>query len=223
MKPIKILTAVIISAAALTSCKKMSGSNSGIEFQLTTINRTSIVSRTDATGTIQWTSGSATASQIKFEAKNNNSEVEFKNQNPGKVDLFASIASFGNVTLPAGSYSEVEFKIELNPNGIDPALQLDGTFTNSSSVSTPVELLVNSLLEIKSEQNNVTTVTDNSSFTALTTLDLSQLSTGITQAMLNTATITGGKIIISSSSNTNLFNIILNNFQMHHEVEIRHH
>jgi hypothetical protein len=223
MKLIKILSAVIISTAALTSCNKMSGSTSGIEYLLKTINPSSAILRTDATATILWTSGSATATEIKLEAKNNNKEVEFKSQNPGKVDLFASVAgSLGNVVLAAGNYSEVEFKIELNPNGIDPALQLNGNFTNSSGTSTPVVLTVNSLLEIKSEQNNVT-VTDNASVTALTTLDLSQLTTGVTQSMLNSAAITGGKIIISSSSNTNIFNIIINNFQQHHEVEIGHH
>jgi hypothetical protein len=48
------------------------------------------------------------------------------------------------------------------------------------------------------------------------------LTVGITQAMLNSATVTGGSIVISSSSNVALFNIITTNLSHSHEVEVHH-
>ena len=63
----------------------------------------------------------------------------------------------------------------------------------------------------------------NTSITALTTLNLSIVSGGITQAMLNSATISGGKILISASSNVNLYTILINNLQQFHHVDVNHH
>ena len=221
MKITNLFLTASVSILLFASCKKASTNSSGIEYQIKTTNTISTVNRVDA-GSLQWTSGFASASQIKLEGKSSGSEVEFKANNVQHVDLFASVAAtLGNVTLPAGTYTEVEFKIELNPNGNDPALELDGTFTNSVGVAKPVVFKVNSLLEIKAEQNNVTV--DNSNTTALTTLDLSLLTGGISQALLNAATVTNGTIVISSSSNTNLYNIIIANFNLHHEAEIGHH
>ena len=122
--------------------------------------------------------------------------------------------------FPAGTYSEIEFKGELAPNNPDAALELNGTFTSGAS-TTAVVFTVNSALEIKTEKNNVV-ISDNASYTALTTFDLSKLSTGITEAMMNAATRTGGKIVISSGSNTNLYNIMLANLDNCDEVEFDH-
>jgi hypothetical protein len=219
-----LLPAIVV--LFLFSCKKQStNSNSTVEFQLKTANRTSVVNRVDGAGSITWTSGFASATEIKLEAKNSaQQQVEYKSESKQKVDLFTSVAgSLGNVILSPGTYTEVEFRIELSPSGADAALQLDGSFTNGNTGAiTPVSFRINSIFEIKGEKNNVT-ITDNSGTTALTTLDLSVLTTGISQAMLSSATITGGSIIISSSSNVALYNIIVANLQLHHEAEINHH
>ncbi len=67
-------------------------------------------------------------------------------------------------------------------------------------------------MEIETEKENVV-ITDNNSYTALTTLNLSLLTRGITESMLNSATRTNGTILISSTSNTNIYNIILKNLE----------
>ena len=94
--------------------------------------------------------------------------------------------------------------------------------TDAAAVITPVTFSLNSLFELKAEQTNVT-VAANTSITALTTLDLSFVSSGITQAMLNSAAISSGKILISASSNSNLYNIIINNLQEFHHVDVSPH
>ena len=223
MKISKILLPAFASLILFSSCKKSAVDNNALQYQIQTVNRSANINAPVAISNIQWTSGFAYANQIKLEGKQNTSEVEFKSNTSQRIDLFSSVAAaLGNITIPAGTYNEVEFKIELNANGNTPVFELHGLFTNASGVTTPVIFTVSSLLEIKAEQANVT-ITDNSSTSALTTLDLSVLTTGVIQSLLNNATLTNGTIILSSSSNAALFNIILNNFLLHHEVEVEQH
>ena len=60
--------------------------------------------------------------------------------------------------------------------------------------------------------NNVTLLS-NTGYHALTTLNLSLLTRGISQAMLDNAAKTNGAIVISSSSNVDLYTIIFNNLR----------
>ena len=220
------ITKLFIAVSALflfNSCKKSATSDQAIQFQLSTVSRTAIVNAPLAPGSITWSTGTANATLIKLEAKNSsNTEVEFKSQMAQQINLFSSVAAnLGNVVLPPGVYSEVEFKIDMNQNGSSPALELNGQFTSGTGITTAVKFQVNSLLEIKGEQANVT-ITDNSSTTAVTSLNLSALTIGISQVLLNSATVTNNTILISSSSNTNLYNIILANLIQSHEVELHH-
>ena len=227
MKAFQLLMTGAFAILVFGGCKKSGSdaqsSSSTVQVQLKASNPTVVVNRIDGPGQIQWTSGTATATQVKLEAKQNNSQLEFKSTGLQQVDLFASVlVNLGNIVLPAGSYTEVEFKISLSPNGSSPAMDLNGQYTNGVGLVTPVVFTLNTLQDLKTEQNNVT-VTGTGSITALTTLDLAYISNGITQALLNSATITNGKILISSSSNTNLYNIIVNNLQKTHHVDITHH
>jgi len=220
MKIMNLLLTATISVTTLffISCNKNDNtdSNSGIKYKLQTTNRSSIVGRINA-GNIQWTSGSGYATEIKFEAESNNREIEFKSQVPQRIDLFTGIITLGNITLPPGMYDEVEFKVELNSSGSNSAFELLGQFTSGSN-TTPVVFKVNSPLEIETERNNVV-ITDNNSYTALTTLNLSLLTRGVTESMLNSAARTNGTILISSSTNTNIYSIILNNLHESDGVE----
>jgi hypothetical protein len=219
MKSPNILSA-IAAILLFASCSKNNSNSSGssVKFQLQTTNRSAVVNRTTS-GTLQWISGSGSATEVKFEAKMNGLEIEHKSQTAQKVDLMTSINTLGTVTLAPGTYSEVEFKVELTP-GTDAALELNGQFT-SGGVSTPVVFKVNAPLELKNEINNVV-VTDNSTYAAVTTIDLSLISRGITEAMLNSATRTGGTIVISSTSNAGLYNTMINNIHDSDEVEFEH-
>lgn len=212
MKLNKLLLSISIASIALVflSCKKENANSnpSGINYQMRAISPTSIISRT-MSGNFTWTSGYAYATEIKFEAESRNVEVEFKSQIPQRIDLFSGIVNLGNITLPAGTYDEVEFEVTLNSSASNAAFELNGQFT-SGSTTTPVIFKVLGEMEVETERDNVV-ITDNNGYKALTTLNLSLLTTGITESMLNNATRTNGTIIISSTSNVNIYNIILNN------------
>ncbi len=213
--------AVFISVLIFVSCKKSSTGTSSFKYKLATTNRSNVVGKTES-GNVTWTSGYASANQVKFEAKNSsNVEVEYKSSTAQHIDLFSSLASvLGTITLPAGTYTEIEFKAELAPSGSDAAFELNGTFT-SGAVTTPVVFTVNSAIEIKTERNNVV-ITDGASYSAIANLNMAMLTQGITEAMLNSATRTSGKILISSSSNSGLYAIMLANLDNCDEVEFDH-
>jgi len=227
MKISQILMAGTASLILLGSCSKSStdgtsATAAGIQLQLTTSNPIVVVNKTTA-GTITWTSGTAYATETKLEVKQNGSQLEFKASTPVQVNLFGSvITGLGNITIPAGTYTEVEYKISVNQSGTIPALELNGQYTNNVGAVTPVVFNINSLFALKAEQSNIT-VGANTSITALTTLNLSSISSGITQALMNSATVSGGKITISASSNVNLYNIIISNLLQFHHVDVTHH
>jgi len=228
MKISKLLITGTAIMLILGSCKKsgsddVTASSSPMQFQLKAANPLVVVNLTAGPGTILWTSGAASSTEVKLEAKRNGSEIEYKTSGLQQIDLFASvITGLGNVVLPVATYAEVEFKITLNQNGSNPAMVLNGEYTNALGAVTPVVFSLNSLFLLKAEQTNVS-VTSNSSITALTTLNLSFVSNGITQAMLNSATVTNGKIMMSASSNINLYNIIINNLEQFHHIDVTHH
>ena len=212
--------AIILSAILTTglfSCKKnvdsVSSSNAGLDFQLRATNPSSVVARTSAT--ITWEAGFVNANLIKFEARQNGQETEFKSNVQKHVDLFGTLSTIGTINLPTGTFDEVEFKIVAAPNGNEPALQLQGSVNG-----VPVVLRIDNTLEIKSEQSQVTL---SGADVALNTINLSQLTFGLSADDFANATQTNGMIVISSSSNQNLFNDILANFQKHHETEVEVH
>ena len=208
-----LLTALIITFSFF-SCKK-AAQQSGIAYQLKTTNRSYSVARMQS-GTISWTSGYASAKEIKFEAEDSAGHVEFKSEAIQKIDLFAPLSSLGNVTVAPGFYYEVEFKLELDTTATDAAFELKGTYN-----STPVIFRVSNPFEIKGEQANVT-IADEKSYTSVTALNLANLITGITAADLDAATKdSNGAIIISASSNSSIYAIMLNNLA-HSEQEDFH-
>jgi hypothetical protein len=212
-------TAIAVSILFTSCSKNNSNAGSAIKFQVQTINRSAVIARVTS-GNIQWASGYVSATEVKFEAKINSSEVERKSQTAQKLDLMSAITTLGEVTLSPGTYSEVEFKVELNSTATDAALELNGQYT-SGGITTPVTFRVTGLFELKNEKNNVV-VTDNSVYKAITTIDLSLITSGVTESMLNSAVRTNGTILISSSVNSNIYNIIANNLHNSDEVEFEH-
>jgi len=230
MKKIGILSGGLILTIFFASCSKSNStqpSASGtpqMSYELKASNSlVNLPAKMTGTGTIDWTGGLASPTMIKFEAKKGGTEIEYKSALDTTIDLMSSIAAtFGGFTIPTGTYNEIELKIDLSKNGSNPALELDGTFT-SGGVTTPVTVTINDFIEIQTEQHDVT-IDSTESFVAVTTLDLSSISAGITETMLNAATVTGGTIVISATSNRRLYEIIVDNLHgERHHCEFEHH
>ena len=208
LKIISILTFSVVFF--LVSCKK-NNDPTGANFKIKTTERSGIVGRTE--GTVTWISGYASATEIEFEAEKENLELEFKSEVRQRIDLFSPLSSLGFVTIPPGIYKEVEFEIHISPTTTDAALELRGPYNSS-----PIVFRVSSPFEIEAEFEDVT-ITDGNDFTAIISLNLSLLTMGITDAALSNATLTNGEIIISATSNTALYNIMIVNLKNIDDVE----
>lgn len=216
MKTQILLLTAVMGSTFLFSCKKADRSTPGIAYQVKTTNRSSALGKANTGsstttaremgGSVNWTSGYASAKEIEFEAQNANGHVEFKSEALTKIDLFSPVSSLGNVTVPPGTYNQVEFQVELVPTATDAAFELKGTYGN-----TPVLFRVSSPVEIDGDLANVTIANDQA-YTSVTALNLAVLMQGITSASLDAATKdANGVIVISASSNTSLYNTMLAN------------
>jgi hypothetical protein len=220
-----LLPAVAIAGLMLGSCSKDNGTvdtgtgRSEMTYELRATNAsTNINGKSTATGTLVWSSGYAYPKEIKFEAKSNDTKIEYTSRNTARIDLFSSApVGFGAFALPAGTYKEIELKIKLQDNGSDPALLLTGTWSDNLG-TIPVMFIIEDDVELKTEMKNVT-ITDGS-FAALTTLELATYTEGITGTMLRNAHLTNGTLIISRDSNRDLYNIITANLKnKHHKCD----
>lgn len=194
---------------ALVSCKKGTSSPS-VAYNFNAMNSTAMLNKMEMGAKLDWTSGYASAIEIEFEAEKAGLEVEYNSEAKQKIDLFAPLTSLGVISVPAGTYDDIEFEVELQPNGSDAAFYLGGSYTNGTDVITPITFALNSALEIESEKSNIT-IADGAALNALNTLNLSLLSNGVTEIMLDKAIRTNGVIEISATSNTSIYEIMYNN------------
>lgn len=145
--------------------------------------------------------------------------MEYESRVARRIDLFAPVSQLGNISLPPGRYEEIEIEVDLAPSLTDTAFILRGSFTNNIGYTVPVVFYINELLEFKAEAEDIS-IGSAADITALTTLDLSQLTTGITESMLSSATLTNGVLVISATSNAALYSVILSNINNIDDVEL---
>ena len=215
MKRILFLFPVLAFSLLFSACKKNNDGKGGVKYQFRTTSRTSNVSARIA-GTITWSSGFANATKIKFEAEANDKEVEFTSLTNQHIDLFAPLTTIGQIAIPPGSYEEVEFHVMLAPVNGEPALELRGTYNGI-----PVVFRITEPFEFEGEKEGVT-IDINNGYTLLTSVDLSNLTKGITDAALTNAVQTNGEIVISPDVNPSLYGIILNNLHESDQCDFDH-
>jgi hypothetical protein len=205
------LAVVLITAAG---CKKTNDATT-ISYQLTasspssTIARVAGISRLDG-GTLSWDSGYASVRRIRFEARKDSVNVKYENDITQTINLFDPLQSIGNISLPQGTYTKVEFRADLLPSSA-PSLVLYGQFHNGT-VITPVRFEVTNECNIKGEEAQVTMAAA-SSHASITTIDLNVLTSGISASQLSSAAQTAGTIVISPDSNANLYAILQDHLQ----------
>ena len=209
MRKSTLAVSVVAFFMMLTSCTKDDDAGK-LTYQLKTKNPSVTLNGTTS-GSLNWTSGSAFADKIKFEArKDSGSRMSYESGSGFSINLFAPLSELGYISISPGSYSEIESMVKLSSSGTDTAFVLRGSFINNIGFAVPVLFYVNEPLEFKAAASDIT-MGNGAGITALTTLDLSLLTTGITESMLSMATLTGGVLVISASSNTSIYNIMLSN------------
>lgn len=231
-----IIAAITLAVVSLSACKKSGNApttkTSQLSFQMVADNSTTSLAGSSFTTNsvtvdvpgLVFTAGTANISQFKLEAKRNGIETEISSKNLTNVDLFALAPSIADITIDTGTYREIEIKVVLQKTSDLTALplKLTGTFTNNQGTVIPVEFDLNDDVTIKAEAENIH-VTNTTDFVALVHMHLLKLEAGITAATLDGATLTNGVLIISSSSNSAIYNRVLANFSDCGETEFREH
>ena len=215
----------------VTSCSKDTSAPStaslGIKMQATNKSFSLLKSTALATPSFVWDSSFIVVSKIELEAEKhdsamsaNHTEVHFEWNGPVKIDLFRLNSTIGNIALQPGIYHEVSIKINSfnSDAGSLPDFYLSGSYTNSAGSVIPIVFEVNEDFEfrVKLEGSTLDGVND---YTSLINMNLTLLFSGIQSSDLDGATLTGGKILISNTSNASLYNKIISNFSSCGESE----
>lgn len=212
------LGAVMLAAIMVfPSCSKDDTTGSGkLSYKVKPSNFTaSVASNASASGlvvninsnsSLTWTTGNANISEIDFEAEKNDVEIEREYKNLVNVDLFNLSPVLGTVSLPDGTYDEVELKLELKQTTTQAIpLTLKGTYTNASGIKAPVEFYFNENFEVEVEAEDLV-VNGSTDYLALINVQLNKFLTNVSTSDMDSATKTNGTIVISSASNLNLYN-----------------
>jgi len=166
---------------------------------------------TGASTSVNWTAGIANISGFKFEAKKRGVQIEITSKNMATVDLFAATPPSIGATIDTGTYSEIEVRIEFSQtNGTNLPLVIKGTFTPATGAAIPIEFDLNDNAEVRVESQNVV-VDGKTDISTIVTMHLNKLLSNVSTTDLANATQTNGTIVISKTSNNNIYGRILNN------------
>lgn len=233
MKALSKLTSIVLVAVLLlTSCKKESvstASSLGVKIQATGKTFSLLKSVAATTPSFVWDTCFMMVSKIEFEAEKHESEMSHDSTETHmeattaqRVNLFDLNAVIGNLVLQPGFYHEVSLKIKAlkSDAGSSPVFYLEGSYTNSAATVTPIIVSVNEDFEFSVKQEGAS-LDGTNDYTGLINLSLSKLLSGIQSSELDMATLTNGKIIISSTSNATLYNKIKTGIVMCGESEFK--
>lgn len=245
MKKMNIKFPVLLMALALgfSSCQKdnssTTDSTAGIKlqalnksFSLPVLNSNVKASAIES-ASIAWDTARIIVSSIKFEAEmkstisdNDSIEFEYKWNGPQEINLFDSTLSLGNLVLQPGFYDEIELKVECSAEdaGEKPVFYLHGLYTMNDSVTLPISFVVNEDIRFKTERGSVEiTSADIAVFSSTIQLYLDQLMLDVQVSALENAVQTNGTIVISADSNSEVYNLIMQNLRKDHHCEHSHH
>lgn len=217
-----------VATVVLGGCKKDATSASdnqgtgNLMYEFSTSDRSADVGgRTSST--FIWTGGYASVSEIRFDAKGDN-KLEYRSRTPITINLFDSVSSIGGLTIPSGTYRKAKVKVEFEPTSTASALELRGTYTSNNNVAVPLIFRIDKDFEVKYEIREPFTITDTTQYSITNTLPLNGLLNNINDAMISNATRdNNGVIVVSSASNTNLYNLIIKAFDDALRVKIKKH
>ena len=223
----KSLAITFLSIGLLTACDKSDEtSNPTVSFNFNTVNTASSVpaARTASANTLAFTSGTITLSRIEFEADlANGDSIEARLDQTVVIDFATGETnpSLPNLVFPVGNFVESSVELELLDENNIPSVILEGTFVDGQGQSHPVRFEFNSGETFEVEKEGVYAFEAGKSIVAEVTFDPSVWFMGVSGEMLEAATKNGqGVIVISETSNPEIFDIAADGLDLATEIEI---
>ena len=213
---IKLGTIILGAVFTLSACTKDDSSGNGkLSYRVNPSNFTSSIGViasgsglpviTNSNSSITWTSAGLNITEIDFEAESNNTPIEYELKQAIKVDLLNLSPVLGSITLPVGTYDEVELKILLRKSTTSEIpLTIKGSYTDPNGVKVPLAFYLNEDIDIEVEAEDIV-IDGKTDYTGMINVQLNKFLTNVVSADLSGATRTNGIIVISATSNVDLY------------------
>jgi len=198
---------LVISALTFSACKKdkdPSGSRK-ISFKIAMANLGHTTTYATAGGT--WTSAVLNVDKFTYKVKLKGHHV-YSDQFSGlwNVNLLTQNQEFWNITIPRKLvFDEIETTINLTPSAIHPPLTLKALFTLPNGIQLPAEFYFNDLATMDLTIDGID-ASKRDEFLATVYLDVNDIFEYLDYSKLAKAANSEGKVVISSTSNVELYN-----------------
>jgi hypothetical protein len=198
-----------------------------LEMQFETVTTASTVTSNArvVANSLEFTSGTITLTEIEFEVETDEGDsVEVNIQQDVVIDFAtgATTPDLSNLNFPAGTYTEARVELELLDDSNVPSVILEGSFVDSNDEEHPVRFEFNSGETFEVEKEGNITFAAGTNAVAQVTFDPSVWFAGVSSEMLESATKNEqGVIVISETSNADIFDIAADGLDLATEVEIQ--
>ena len=212
MKNLKtiVLAAVVVAGLIFTSCEKDDDNNPNGKIILkinTTSSSSGNLKSAAAANDLVFNSGTITIREVVFDGKLGATSVSrTKEQIADIYYATGAVSPAIDIEVPAGNYTGVNLWIELQDDGSDPSVVIEGTYTNSSEEIIPIRFEFNSGEVFEANASSVT-IEAGSDLVGKITFDAISWFSTVSADALDNAKLTNGKIVISETSNSDIFDI----------------
>ena len=225
----------MILAVMLFSCSTESDQNGesrvAVDFNtVAPVVNTQAITKEDplkqtASGTLTFTDGYIAISSLEFEveAENDSIEREFELDQYTVIDFATGTTTpdIGDITIPAGTYEEVEVEIELAEGAEEPAVSLNGSYVAPNGVAHPVRFEFNSHETFEVEREGVIVLAENQVAVTQITFDPVLWFAAVTDEAFANATVDAdGVIVVSDTQNTEIFNVVADGLELARDVDM---
>lgn len=170
-------------------------------------------------GSINWTTGRFNIQKIELSGKKDGSAINIQYENLTGIDILQLGTIAGSVTLPAGTYTDLEVKLSLVASDTKRPLTLVGKYIEASGTQIPVEVHFNENLELKKNISQL--IIKGDKYKADVTLEVNNLVKNLVQSDFGQTTRgVNNSIFVSSTVNTALYNKLTANLELVPKVAI---
>ncbi|MFW5820942.1 MAG: hypothetical protein ACOCWA_06610 [Bacteroidota bacterium] len=205
-----VIAVILIAGFSFYGCEKENDNPNGlITFKVnTTSSNTVNLKSTAAANDLVFNSGTITIREVVFDGDTDTLSVSRTIEQIASIDYATGDVSPEIVIeVPAGEYSSVNLGVELQDENSEPSVVIEGTYTNSSGVATPIRFEFNSG-EVFEATAPAVNIEAGANLIGKITLDAASWFSTVSSSDLDEATLTDGKIIVNSTSNPDIFDIV---------------
>ena len=217
-----VFTAIILICVLSCNTEKITVPELS-QFELVVITTSSNVStlngRVVSTNDLQFNSGFITIREIVFDGDlAGGNSVSITHEQIAVIDYATgTITPEIFIEVTSGTYTSVNLGIELQDDGAEPSMVLEGIYTNSDDVVIPIRFEFNSGEVFEANANSVT-IEGNTDLIAKITFDALDWFSVIGASELDEAIQTNGIIIISETLNSDIFDAVADRLDVGTEI-----